>query len=870
MEVLDLSTEGNGSLGSWKDDDSRMDHDSDVFPSELANSPSQLSRATSSSASVTVVDEFLSEIAPSVDQEISPVTPKRVLQTKRKRRRVTNFLHGVSSTNSQSLVESVLTASEVDSMTECFWDDTAWHLPKKRRSRSEGIGDEPISVRNPNDNSTILSFEILDITYPLCRLDPECITALNIRNRVSIPRVGSNQWHIWNRLRGRSSAMRNHLSSPVKPSTSPHRLYRWLRVRLVAGLVRSSLAFLHETIERKYQEATILLRGLQTDTNHQDKYLLPLIELRDGLADFWCVYAHFTIDLGLVALDKIKTRPNEPTPKATIIHGNTSCCSNVHNEFDNNPRVDGSTINNSSKHIKFGDSVDPLVRMTANFRREEARAVDDNFVTIDPDKGQDIVISFQPPLTANGSCQNCEYFHDEYYCHDVVTEQIVSKVWPGPSPAMLPQIDRVDRNERVEILNCSTEEGNVHVLVSPKKIVGASQCNCVSGLTNNTTSSVSAWRSSQPEEYSVQSNDGETDSFMVVLTDSVAALLKELGIREPKEFLERPTKSLCEGLVTVRKKKGLPPLRDVLSVGATIRDNKARVKTWLQAKERVTNSLDQSKTHSCTRRKIEEAKRDQRSRMQAENLDSVQEQLDCHEKYNKGLVPREIFVRDVAERAISILAAARACPLVGNHTLIVLNFGRLIVSSSAMEKANGSLVPIALSKCDLLSKIKTAIRSYRDVIDMCHGTSACGYHSIQSPIATQNTMEFLAEFEFRGRKLGTERRISKHALQFGMKSVLNLPQTLRDSAQHEHAVFNDTNTIPVLCGEINKLSRLEEVLETNSGHKLKLRTSLGASSSLVTDDLPLFGPIECLMDPLDQIPLDHGSERNTTINWEWG
>lgn len=860
MEVMDLSNNIGESLGSGRDN-ATNDTDSGVFPS-VAKYPSRLSASSSASlsASVIVVDELS---ASSEDRPTSTVRPNEDSRKKRKSHRETVFLNRAFSTSRKGLstVEGVLTASEAD-MTDC-WDDTAWCLPRKR-CQSENGAEQQRSVRSPNNHKKISTVEVINTTHPTCRLDPDSVWALQIHNRASVPRVGSTQWHVYNRLRQKSSANRNCSPLPVKPLSTRHLLYRWLRVRLVAGLIRSSLTFLHEILERKYREATVLLRGLQNDSNDPERYLLPLIELRDVLADVWCVYAHFSIDVGLLALDKVESRPKAQTRKPTIIQRNMPCYSNEHSErYEASPGEKDPTLTNNAAYVEFGTSVDLQAPVIADFLQEEGMAVNESFVTVEPEKEEEIVINVQPPSTTKGSPQQCEYYGAAQYYDDEVTEKTESRGEQAPSLARPSEVDIMDRNEVGPILESANEDDIIDVLNSPTNQLDAPQCNDVVDLTDKTTSSASAMRPNPSGEYSVETNDSSSGSFMAVLTESVSALVTKLGIREPEEFLQRSTKSLREELVEVRLEQGSPPLKDSQSAGATISASKARIKAWSAVKNGVKQPFREYDRPSNTTRKVKRGMDNQRSRKQAGNLHFLQESCDCLEKNQKERVPNEITFRDVAEHAISILSAARGCPLVGNHTLIALNFGRLIVSTSAVEYADGSLVPIPLSKCELTSKINAAIGSCWDVIRTCRGISECERRSKLSPTTTQQVIEFLAEFEFRSPKLGNEKRVSKRALEFGMKEVLNLPKTLREATKYERTVFNDSNTIRALCEEINKWSRLEELVESNSEYRFRLRPSHEASSSILTDDLPLFAPLECHLETLDRVESESGSEGNT-------
>jgi hypothetical protein len=99
-----------------------------------------------------------------------------------------------------------------------------------------------------------------------------------------------------------------HLNGCDLPTDdSPYTLYRWLRVRLASGLVRSSFDFLHRRLKKYYGEVDEIVRNLKQDVIHKDERE-SLVNLRDRLASTWCVYAHFTLEVGCLVFAAARER----------------------------------------------------------------------------------------------------------------------------------------------------------------------------------------------------------------------------------------------------------------------------------------------------------------------------------------------------------------------------------------------------------------------------------------------------------------------------------------------------------------------------------------------------------------------------------
>jgi hypothetical protein len=749
---------------------------------------------SSSSSSVTVMDEFPSEVAASV----GPTSSTGALNCSKAEEIISRLQ--ATPTDRHSLVKGIMTASEAEGPDS--WDDTAWDLPKKRL-RSGTTDDHPIL----DHHSKVRILEVIDARLPLHRRPTDRQLSLDVHNRVAIPRHDSAQWHIWNRLRQRSSHHKTRL-----PLSSTHILYRWLRVRLAAGLIRSSLAFLHQTIENKYQEAKVLLRGLKNDASDPQKYLVPLMELREQLADIWCVYAHFTLDVGKVALD---SSAKVPTQKAMFFHGEVSC-----NVTATTRSTEGAST--STEEMLDDDGVGICNSSCLTLRK----------VTLESDREVEDVDSIQPPTRSRRSSEA-----DEVPAENVKT---------GPEgrtfSATLPNDAAGNRNDNITVVLDSDESPSTIAFASHLRDDGANATHIA------TTNSTSVLPSNYPDECSDRGSTTWTGSFMSVLDKTTQDLLLHLGIRTPEEFLGRSVKVLCQDFADFRAQQGV--FCNVRSGEKMISRNKARLRMWLDANEGVKVGWGRSENFSTTLRQPM-CTCTQDAREHDENLCHLHEIFGSPKTINE-LVSRASTVQDLVDHAISILFAARDCPLVGNHTLIAVNLGRIIVSAAAIEEADVPPAGITLSKNGLTPKINAAIATCWDSVDRCHGVKGSDDRYTPSIPSTKQNMELAADFDFKGRKLQNEKRISNHSMQFAMQSVLDLPKSLREATTYGQMIFNDRNTIRALCTELNKWSRLKESLESNAEFKLKLCRSR-ETSSIVSDDLPLFGSLECHMAPANQV-----------------
>lgn len=104
-----------------------------------------------------------------------------------------------------------------------------------------------------------------------------------------------------------------HRSSSIG---SPYTLYRWLRVRLAAGIVRSSFDFLHRMLKKYYDEMAEVVKNIEKDKAHTETLAL-LVSLRDRLAGIWCVYAHFTLEVGCLVFARARKRERSSWKKTS-------------------------------------------------------------------------------------------------------------------------------------------------------------------------------------------------------------------------------------------------------------------------------------------------------------------------------------------------------------------------------------------------------------------------------------------------------------------------------------------------------------------------------------------------------------------------
>ena len=228
---------------------------------------------------------------------------------------------------------------------------------------------------------------------------------------------------------------------------------------------------------------------------------------------------------------------------------------------------------------------------------------------------------------------------------------------------------------------------------------------------------------------------------------------------------------------------------------------------------------------------------------------------------------------DISNHAISILLAARDCPLIGNHTAIALSLGRMIVSSTVMEQSKANCTQVHLSKEIMSAKIQSAIDVCWDNIDTYRSKShqQSKRRFITKPVS-KTTLRLLSNFEIKNQKLHTEKRIKKKAVLDGIESTLKLPNYIRNaltrtSLPSDGAIIGDRNTIRYLSVELNRWSRLGEELETNHDGTIRLTPFHGPELPFLAAELPLFAPVESISNPLKLYGDTEDAAR--TIIWQW-
>ncbi len=109
---------------------------------------------------------------------------------------------------------------------------------------------------------------------------------------------------------GRFRNQRKSLSVGARQSSlvdSPSVLYRWLRVKLEAGLIQSPFDCLHQLLKKHYDDVVQVFEYLQKGGKHPVDNS-SLANLKEKIVGIWCVYAHFTLEAGCLLLDRMKER----------------------------------------------------------------------------------------------------------------------------------------------------------------------------------------------------------------------------------------------------------------------------------------------------------------------------------------------------------------------------------------------------------------------------------------------------------------------------------------------------------------------------------------------------------------------------------
>mmetsp|Transcript_27529 Transcript_27529/g.60815 ORF Transcript_27529/g.60815 Transcript_27529/m.60815 type:complete len:327 (-) Transcript_27529:188-1168(-) len=233
---------------------------------------------------------------------------------------------------------------------------------------------------------------------------------------------------------------------------------------------------------------------------------------------------------------------------------------------------------------------------------------------------------------------------------------------------------------------------------------------------------------------------------------------------------------------------------------------------------------------------------------------------------------KDLTFDDVSNHAISILLAARDCPLVGNHTDIAISLVRLIVSSTVMEQSKNDCPRVELSRELFSAKINLAIDVCKDNIDGCRCKLRANRRYKTKPVF-ETAIRSLSDFQVPYEMLHVEKRMGPPTIYKEIKSTLLLPVTLQKKLSSslsvsEGAVRSDRGTISSLCQELNKLSRLAENLELNPNRTIRITPCFDLEQSFAAETLPLFSSLTILSDPLNHYgELPNSGDR--LVVWQW-
>lgn len=665
------------------------------------------------------------------------------------------------------------------------WEDTNWHLPTltSARKKRKTLGTMTITTEKDTSNDDRDS-DTTNNERGNCQRRWKRRSRQGIFKECNIPRNDDSvQWKLWKRMNepDDKEQQNHHLQVPIithrgtrimqpKPNQplgdhqlssmdSPYVLYRWLRVRLAAGLVRSSFDFLHRILKKYYYEAKKVLKKVKKKGIQKDE-LVSLTNLRDRLAGIWCVYAHFTLEVGCLAL--AGERENSSSQKKYIY---TSC-------------------------------MPPSSKITTENNRTGSTKADLNLV------GMAGGIEL-PPCSKNTKITR--NFDDEQ------------------DTAAIPS--------DINLLQATSESQPIRNLYN-------------------------AVEDSQPFSNSSKNSENTTTSFVTMLAAINGG--KDLGfmdymkIRTAEEFEAAPIEKLSEEYYEYRKRNCTKGFINVRSA-----------KTYMYNLKRMVREF--SNLPAGKKFKKRQSPKEMARRVSLENV--------FHEEKKEGISSKnkDMTYDDIYDHAISVLLAARDCPLVGNHTAIAVSLGRIIVSSTVMEHAKADYIRVELSREILSAKIQSAIDVCWDNIDTCRGELHQNKRFATKPVSNK-TIRSLSNFEVKNQKLLTEKRIGKHVIKEGIKSTLLLPMTLRSflsstSLSSEGMVVGDRDTIRSLCVELNRWSRLGEELEINPRRTIRLAPSYDSKQSYAAEKLPLFAPLESLSDPLNHYEDAVGAGKG--VIWQW-
>ena len=195
----------------------------------------------------------------------------------------------------------------------------------------------------------------------------------------------------------------------------------------------------------------------------------------------------------------------------------------------------------------------------------------------------------------------------------------------------------------------------------------------------------------------------------------------------------------------------------------------------------------------------------------------------------------QVTSKDVQDHAISVLIAARSCPLVKNHSWIVLAMARLLIASCALGQSKRQQTEVRISKELMCSSISQAIASCWDSMHDCHRKSDTKQR-FQSDACPKKSIELISHFHSDYRPIHKERRVSEEEIESSMQRVLALPTRLEETLDFDDTFFVDRDGARVLCVELNRLSRLGEHIEKHECTHLRASDDGGT----LLDHLPMF------------------------------
>mmetsp|Transcript_40362 Transcript_40362/g.43790 ORF Transcript_40362/g.43790 Transcript_40362/m.43790 type:complete len:680 (+) Transcript_40362:204-2243(+) len=201
-------------------------------------------------------------------------------------------------------VEGLLTTASNSSHSNT-WENTSWKLRTLSQVRA---------VEDATDDDDGMEIEIKD-----CKDPREDSVQWKLRKRLNDPDTQERKFLIQvpiTRLNTSRLIMENQpFEDQLTSIGSPYVLYRWLRTRLAAGLVRSCFDCLHQMLKKYYDEVKVVLKKLEISATQKEE-LASLVIVRDRLAGIWCVYAHFTLEVGCLALaEKVKKSSSQKKQK---------------------------------------------------------------------------------------------------------------------------------------------------------------------------------------------------------------------------------------------------------------------------------------------------------------------------------------------------------------------------------------------------------------------------------------------------------------------------------------------------------------------------------------------------------------------------